>query len=341
MRPRGGKEIMITTRLPQVPALNRQPAATDSSNVGPYNRQTRPGFTRRQRRSPFALVAIATAAIVICCQSRVIAQEGEVAPDTKPQATTTRKPVLPQTEQAVNHPLLPVVKYAKERIADVQRRVQDYSCRLVKRERIEGQLQEYQYVDVWVREGSRTGKQTSPMSVLLEYLSPVDVKGRKVLYVENQNDNKLLVRRGGKRYSYVVTSLDPRGNTARHESVVPVTEVSFERLIRGMMERVEKDVELDPTGANTQVQSATAKVNQRPCQVIRIIHPARQEGLVYHIASVYVDAELQVPVRIEAYDWPDDTSAEPPLRAEYTYTNLRLNQNLSDDIFRAELLRNE
>jgi hypothetical protein len=327
--------------MPQVPALNHQPAASVSSNVDRYNRQTRPGFTRHRGGSHFAFAALAAVTLVVFFRTPAVAQEGGVNSETKPQATTARKPVLPQAEQAVNHPLLPVVKYAKERLADVQRRVRDYSCRLVKRESIEGQLQEYQYVDVWVREGSRNGKQVSPMSVLLEYLSPADVKGRKVLYVENQNDNKLLVRRGGKRYAYVVTSLDPRGNTARHESVVPVTEVSFERLIRGMMERVEKDLELDPTGANTQVQSATAKVNQRPCQVIRIVHPARQEGLVYHMANVYVDTELQVPVRIEAYDWPEETGTEPPLLAEYTYTSLKLNQNLSDDMFRAELLRNE
>jgi hypothetical protein len=328
--------------MPQLPALIDRPSASAASIVGPYNRQTRPRLTRRHSRFNFTLAPLAALALLMCCQAPVIAQDAAAASDTQPQATTTRKPVLPQAEPAAKHPLSAVLKYAQERHADVQRRVRDYSCRLVKRERIEGELQEYQYVDVWIREGSYNGKQTlAPMSVLLEYLAPADVKGRKVLYVENQNDNKLLVRRGGKRYAYVVTSLDPRGNTARHESVVPVTEVSFDRLIHGMMDRVEKDMELDPTGANTQVQSATAKVNQRPCQLLRIVHPARQEGLVFHIASVYVDAELQVPVRIEAYDWPEETGAEPPLLAEYTYTNLKLNQNLSEDMFRAELLRNQ
>jgi hypothetical protein len=51
------------------------------------------------------------------------------------------------------------------------------------------------------------------------------------------------------------------------------------------------------------------------------------------MARIYVDDELQLPIRFEAYDWPTQQGAEPQLIEEYTYMNLKVNQGFTDADF--------
>jgi hypothetical protein len=46
-----------------------------------------------------------------------------------------------------------------------------------------------------------------------------------------------------------------------------------------------------------------------------------------------IDGELDLPIRFEAYDWPTEPEAEPPLAEQYTYTKLKLNNGFSDTDF--------
>lgn len=239
------------------------------------------------------------------------------------------------------HPLEPILKFARDTQRYVEQSVRTYSCRLVKREQINGRIGDYQYADLRVRERQGDGGQMSdPLAVYVEFLAPATVAGRRVLYVGDQNDNKMLVRRGGKRFSYVVVSLDPHGPSAQHESRVPITDVDYRGLIAGLIQVIDRHIRVDPAGVNTQVQvAAQAKVDGRPCSVIRVIHPAPQDGIGFYTASVYIDQKLHVPIRIDAYGWPESPDQAPPLMAEYTYTDLKLNVDLPADTFHADAVR--
>ena len=50
----------------------------------------------------------------------------------------------------------------------------------------------------------------------------------------------------------------------------------------------------------------------------------------YHIARIFVDDELNLPVHYEAYDWPEKPGGEPILTERYTYLNLKLNNGFTD-----------
>ena len=78
----------------------------------------------------------------------------------------------------------------------------------------------------------------------------------------------------------------------------------------------------------------------RPCTRIQVVHPQHGEGLSFHLANVYVDDELNVPVRVEGYDWPASGSTEPPLLEEYSFTRLRLNVGLGNADFAPSLVEN-
>ncbi len=267
------------------------------------------------------------------------------SPDRK-QTTTSYtsgyRPAAPQTpDNLAQHPLRAVIEYARREQKYLERTVQDFTCRLVKRERIGGFLQEQHFVDMQVREATYVdGRIEQPLSIYLHFLAPKSVGGRNVLYVEGQNDGKMLVRNGGKHFDYVLVKLDPNGETAREETLVPVTDIGFNRLLGKMIEVLERHQLCDPSGDNSHAeQIAGAKINQRACTVIRITHPRPMEGLEFHTANVFVDDELHVPVRVDYSDWPKTPGRPAPLIAEYTYTELRLNVKLPNSTFSTARLR--
>lgn len=239
------------------------------------------------------------------------------------------------------HPLAPVLEYARKEQAFLRKTVKGFTCRLVKRERLDGTLQDYHYIDMEVREEIRSGDRIEkPLSIFLKFLGPDDVAGRRVLYVEGQNEGKMVVRNGGQRFAHVVVKIDPRGERASRESLVPITEIGFEQLLSRMIVILETHARVDSTGENTQVRRITgAKLDKRPCTMIRITHPEKQVGLNFHEANVFVDDALHVPVRVDYSEWPEQPDAAPRLMAEYTYTCLELNPSLGDEHFDPALLR--
>lgn len=240
-----------------------------------------------------------------------------------------------------DHPLAWVLKFAHEERAYLQQTVRDFTCRVTKRERIDGELQDYHYIDMRVREQvSMGGQMMQPLSVLLRFLGPSEVEGRRALFVAGQNDNKLLVRKGGRRFSYMVIDIDPFGPSVKRESLMPITEIGFSHLLDRTIHTLQQDIAADPSGSNTSVEHiTTATINGRPCQMMRITHPLRRDGLQFYSASMSIDSELHVPVRFDVYDWPELLGQPPPLIAEFTYTDVKLNANLDDANFAPAALR--
>lgn len=260
------------------------------------------------------------------------------APTTSVEAL---RPAVTIPRPVSDHPLAWVLKFAHEERAYLQRTVRDFTCRVTKRERIEGELQDYYYIDMRVREQTAAGTMvTQPLSVMLEFLGPSEVAGRRALYVAGHNDDRLLVRKGGRRFGYLVMDVDPFGASVKRESLMPITEIGFSQLLDRTIRTLQQDVAADPSGTNTIVEHiATATINGRPCQMLRITHPLRRDGLQFYSASMCIDSELHVPVRFDVYDWPEVPGHQPPLTAEFTYTNVVLNPNLDDAIFSRAMLR--
>ena len=271
------------------------------------------------------------------------AQQGGAVADVSASAipAETFRPAVAGPRPVSAHPLSAVLKFAREERAYLQQTVRGFACRVTKRERIAGELQDYYFIDMRVREHvSAGGHVAQPLSVLLEFLGPSDVEGRRALFVSGQNDDKLLVRKGGKRFRSVVVHVDPFGESVKRESLMPITEIGFSQLLDRTIDVLEQDVAADPSGRNTIVERiTTVRINGRPCEMLRITHPSRRDGLQFHSASMSIDAELHVPVRFDVYDWPESPGQEPPLTAEFTYTNVTLNPDLDDAVFSRAALR--
>jgi len=224
------------------------------------------------------------------------------------------------------HPLAPVLAYARAGYLAIDEDIRDYTCILTRRERVSGKLNAYQHIFIKIRHES----QTRPFSVYLRFLSPAEVKGREVLYAEGQRNGDILVRRGGNRLPNMTLQLDPTGRLAMEENRYPITEAGFKMMVKRIIEVLEEDL---PHRDVQVTYFKNAKLNGRNCTHFQVVHPVRRQGIRYHMARVLVDNELQVPVYFASYDWPQREGGKPVLLEEYIYSNVRLNVGLTDKDF--------
>jgi hypothetical protein len=228
------------------------------------------------------------------------------------------------------HPLVPVLQIARGLVQRMER-IEDYTCTLVKRERVGNKLRGYEWIYVKVRhERTRDGRVEVPFSVYCRFLGPDEVAGREVIYRRGSYDGKMIVRRGGLRFAYVTVSIAPDGKLALEDNRYPITEIGIKNLIERLIEVGMEDLE---HGECEVEYFSNVKIDDRTCTSVRVTHPVRRPYFRYHMAEIFVDDELGVPVRYAAYEWPEEEGGQPLLLEEYTYTNLQLNVGLNDRDF--------
>jgi hypothetical protein len=222
-----------------------------------------------------------------------------------------------------DHPLEPALELAARGLESIRANIKDYSCTMVKRERIDGKLGEHQYMFSKVRQ--------EPFSVYLYFLGPEDVKGQEVIYVDGKNENNMLAHAGsGVRAMMGTVSLKPQSMLAMTGNRYPITEFGVENLARRLVEVAEHDKNFGECEVNFY---PNAKVNGRICTCVQVVHPTPRRNFRFHLARVFIDDELTVPIRYEAYDWPHEAGGQPVLMEEYTYMNLKTNQGFTDADF--------
>jgi hypothetical protein len=229
------------------------------------------------------------------------------------------------------HPLYPVLEIAREAHARISKEVRDYTCTIVRRERIEGKLGNHEFIDAKIRHAQLAGdKVVEPFSVYLNFTKPSNLAGRQALYVEGENAGKVFVRRGGERMANLTTFIKPDSRLAMRENRYPITEIGFKNLVERLIEVVETDLNYD----ECEVQFfANAKVNERSCTRIEVVHPVARDYFKFHRAIVFVDDKDQLPIAYVSYTWPEKPGGKPVLLEEYVYTNIVLNPGLTDRDF--------
>lgn len=244
------------------------------------------------------------------------------------------------SEGRKTHPMEALLEFAKSRQDYIRENISDYTCWLVKRERLGGTLQPYQYARLSVRcERTDAAGATTPLAVYMRYSRPAEIRDRRVLYVSDRENGDVLVRKGGTLLSDVKISLDPNSQAARRESNYPITEVGFDKIMGRLIELARQDIAVDPGGENTTVEYfEKAKVGDRVCTRIQIEHPVFNDKFKFHQAQLFIDDELRMPVRLVVYDWPEEQGWEPSLMEEYTYLRLKLNVGLTEADFSESLL---
>ncbi len=311
------------------------------------------------RRSFLWIGAIALTALMLAAKISLAAQASPVASDEKathepvfrvasrlqPDVTSKTKieiaelpgsstkpmvdPVTPMVDPAiVRHPLDPAIELATARLDAIRRDVKDYQAIMVKRERIADQLKEPEFAKIKVRNRRQSEAGAVPFSIYMRFLKPKAVRGREVIYVEGRNNGKLIAHDNG--MIKLSVPLDPTGWVAMQNSRYPIYDAGIENLVVKLIEKAERD---KAAGLCEVEFNENAKINDRPCTKIKVIHAEQKAPYDFHVAEVFIDNELQVPVRYAAYTWPKVVGGEPALLEEYTYLNLELNPGFTDKDF--------
>jgi len=231
------------------------------------------------------------------------------------------------------HPIDPALRIARDGVAYLQSHVADYTATIVKRERVNGKLGETQFVYAKIRNRKREGdKIVTPFSVYLKFLKPNSVKGREVIWVENANDGKLIAHEAG-LLNIRPVYLDPNGYLAMLGQRYPISKIGIENLVSELIIKGEAQRKLGKCEVNF---FKNAKIDDRPCMLIEVINPKQLPSLEFYRAHIFIDNELNVPVRYAAWSWPETPGGEPVLLEEYTYRNIQLNVGLTEQDFNPE-----
>lgn len=273
--------------------------------------------------------------LFICTLASCRAQALEANRDHSPKSTDragNETNTIETKQQYVDrrHPLVPALEMAQAGLERL-RAIRGYSATLVKRERINDKLSDIQYMFVKIRhEQKDRGRVVVPFSVYLYFLRPEEIRGREVLYVRGRNNEKLLAHEGGEILGLVSAWLDPRGRLAMTDNRYPITEIGILNLTQRLIEAGEQGLQYEECEVNL---FDGAKINGRPCKCIQVVHPQRRAHFRFHKAQIFIDNELNVPIRYASWLWPDKPDGKPLLLEEYTYLNLKINDGFTDADF--------
>ena len=261
-------------------------------------------------------------------------QQPPASPDRvrEPVFRVARPPVSVAKKTPQGHPLDPAIAVARQCLENIQSNVKDYTCTLVKRERIDGELGNYEFMFTKIRNPRiENGKVVSPLSAYMYFVKPAAVKGREVIYVAGRNNGKMCAHEGGTKGRLIPSVwLAPNGVIAMKGQRYPMSEIGIENLVIKLIERGTRD---SKRGECEVEFRKGAKINGRNCTVIQVTHHTRRPYFDFHIAQIFIDNKLNVPIRYAAYDWPKKPNGKPEIAEEYTYLNLKLNVGLSDQDF--------
>ena len=254
---------------------------------------------------------------------RVAQQPGQPGEATKVAANTNNLPARP--EIATNpgeHPLEPALRMAHAALNQIRANIKDYSAVMVKRERVGGKLNDQEFMYIKVRH--------EPFSVYMYFLGPEKIRGQEALYVEGKNNGNLLGHGVGIRKIAGTVPLQPTGALAMAGQRYPITEIGMLNLTKRLVEVAEEDKKFGECEVKFY---QGAKINKRSATCIQVTHPVPRKNFRFNKALVFVDDELNIPVRYESYDWPETQGGPPQLLEEYTYTDVKINNGFTDADF--------
>jgi len=264
-----------------------------------------------------SVVRSACALVLVLAATTARAQPGSLnAPNLNAQASTAGSKYQ---DVDPRHPLAPALKLARASRKTLEG-VRDYQCLIIKREQLNG-AELTQTMEMKLRE--------EPFSVYLKFQEPNP--GREILFVKGQNENKLLAHEGSGIKALVGTvSLALDSPQVRAENRHPITEIGMRNLIDKVIAGWEYEGQF---GESTVQYFPEAKIGGISCPAIECMHPQPRRQFKFHLTRLYIDAQSNLPVRVENYAFPTAPGQQPPLVEEYTYVKVQTNVGLTNNDF--------
>jgi hypothetical protein len=200
--------------------------------------------------------------------------------------------------------------------------VKDYSCVLVKKEKVGDKPGVENVMSLRVR--------SDPFSVNLRWLEPKSLVGQEACYVAGKNDGQMRVRSAGLLGNLGFLSLAPDDARAKATSKHAITESGLANMIDRFVVAWDKERKLSVT----KVRLSEYEFNKRRCTRVETIQTENPDNqFLFQRTILFFDKETHLPIRLECYEWPAKEGQAGELAEVYSYVNLRLNVGLGDDVF--------
>ena len=216
------------------------------------------------------------------------------------------------------HPLIPAIRYAKTCLEKVEA-LPGYEATFLKREVVGKST---------VSHKMRMKVRHKPFSVYLYFENPHE--GREVIYVEGQNNGKLIAHEAGLLSLAGSMELLPTEPMAMNENRYPITSAGIANALRIIIAEWEKETKYGETEVK---YFKDARLDTMTCRVIESSHPQPRRQFNSHKTRLWIDTETQLPVRLQKFGFPKRPKDKPPLVEDYSYLNIRTNVRLTDADF--------
>jgi outer membrane lipoprotein-sorting protein len=127
--------------------------------------------------------------------------------------------------------------------------------------------------------------------------------------------------------------LAPEGFFMMKDNKYPIPDMGILNLVDKLLEVGKRDVKFGECSVTYQegVKVGTGDA-ARECTLIEVVHPIPRQNFMFYKAQIFVDKELNIPIRYLSFDWPKEGEKEKLIEA-YQYRDLKLNVGLTDKDF--------
>ena len=304
------------------------------------------------------LIAVAAVAGLLVWGARTVWREWLTAAGRRSNPTSQVTIPADARDAVTSHALDPVLKLARDALAQHRQRDRNYLATVTKQERISGKLGAVNRMELKLRNRPReshaapskgshattpantSSSGTEPsvnpsrlMDVYLKFVQPKSLQGREAIWREGVNDSVMVVHETG-FLNLARIPLAPTSPLAMAGNRYPISDIGLEKLLEKLIEKGERDRLLG--GCEVEIID-NVEVAGRSCQRIVVTHPEPQVELQgksisheFYRAVIDIDVEKELPIHYASYLWPTKPGEGPVLDEEYTYEDLQLNCELSD-----------
>lgn len=200
--------------------------------------------------------------------------------------------------------------------------LRDYSCHLVRQERIDGTVQVEQTAEVRAR--------VRPYAVAVRVIKPVEMFGEETTYRADKSKTTVRHIGPGREATRGYQTLQLADAKLMRRTLHPANEVG----VLALVERVEKMLDDEARAGNTPGVTASEYTFAGRTAARYELFCDRPHPLRYAAKSVvYFDAQTKLPVRFEAYQAPKLGETAGELTEVQSYVGFAFNQGLGDQVF--------
>ncbi|MCX5682188.1 MAG: DUF1571 domain-containing protein [Planctomycetota bacterium] len=258
-------------------------------------------------------MAVVSLGIAAACLAWAAMTSAAPAPALSEGAKSAVYPNSPEDMKklAAGDPL----EFLRKSLKWTDERVGDYTCQFQKQEKIDGEIQKAETMQMKFR--ART------FSLYIKWVGD-NSAGQEALYVEGKNDGKVAAHPSGLLGILVrKVMIDPTSKLALKHARRPLTFAGMANMLRLVIPQCEK---AKANGDLTLTFEGLRDLNGRPTYVFKRVLPNKND-YACPILTIYIDQQFLICVRTDAYDW-DGT-----LMSQYIYSDILINPGLKDEDF--------